>query len=162
VKRLPETYAVDEEQSRLLHQALAGLRSLAEADAAFLSDYGGNLLASDGRNPDDPVVHTMSALAAGSYSATRELAGLVHETSFHSIVHQGEKTSLLLCGVGDDFVVLVVFGRQTTAGLVKLYVEKMVREIEPLLQSIARQSLEKMGGARNTFELAGGDVFKQG
>lgn len=159
MKRLPETYAVDEEQSKVLHQALAGLRTLAEADAVFLSDYGGNLLASNGRDADDPVVHTMSALAAGSYSATRELAGLVHETSFHYIVHQGDKTSLLLCGVGDDFVVLVVFGRQTTAGLVRLYVEKMIREVEPLLQAVARQSLEKMAAGKQAFELNEGDVF---
>lgn len=158
MKRHPESYAVDETQSKVLTQALAGLRTLAEADAVFLSDYGGNLLACNGRDSDDPVVHTMSALAAGSFSATRELAALIKESAFHSIVHQGEKTSILLCGVGNDFVVLVVFSRKTTAGLVKLYVEKMVREIEPVLQAVARQSVQKTG-AGHVFELGGGDVF---
>lgn len=158
MKSHPETYAVDAAQSRLLHEALAGLRTLAEADAVFLSDYGGNLLACNGRDADDPVVHTMSALAAGSYSATRELAALVKESAFHSIVHQGETTSLLLCGVGSDFVILAVFGRRTTAGLVKLYVEKMVREIEPILRTVARQSVRKTG-AGHVFETIGGDAF---
>jgi predicted regulator of Ras-like GTPase activity (Roadblock/LC7/MglB family) len=126
----------------------------------FLSDYGGNLLACDGRDGDDPVAHTISALAAGSFSATRELAGLLKETKFHSIVHQGEKTSLLLCGVGNDFVVLVVFGLQTTAGLVKLYVEKMVREIEPVLLEVVRQSVHETGG-RQVLEMNGGDAFER-
>ncbi len=158
MKRLPESYAVDETQSRVLTHALSGLRTLADADAAFLSDCGGNLLACEGRDADDPVVHTMSALAAGSFIATRELAGLVNETAFHSIVHQGEKTSILLCGVGKDFVVLVMFGRQTTAGLVKLYVEKMISEINPILHAVARQSVRNTGGGQ-VFEMSVGDVF---
>lgn len=159
MKRLPESYAVDEAQSRLLHQALAELRGLAEADAIYLSDYGGNMLACDGPSAEDPRVQTMSALAAGSYSATRELASLVKETSFHCIVHQGDQTSLLLAGVGRDFVILVVFGCKTTAGLVKLYVEKMVKEIEPILTAVARQSVTATAGGR-MFELAGGDTFQ--
>ena len=154
--------AISEKQSRALNATLSDLMVLAEADAVFLSDFGGNLLAYVTSAEADDSVYTIAALAAGSFSATRELAAQIKEPEFHSIFHQGENNSIYMQSVSTDYLVLVVFGKRTTAGLVKLYVEKAAKEIEPVLKQVHGQSVSAAGGETRLFEMKmDTDVFKK-
>ncbi len=127
-------YAISEEQSEKLNTALSDLAVQAEADAVFMSDCGGNMIAHFAQS-ESSAIPTIAALAAGSFAATRELATLIGEPTFHLIYHQGKETSIYMQSVL-DFLLLVIFGRSTTVGLVKLYVEKASKELEPILKAI--------------------------
>ena len=155
--------AVSEKQSRQLNVTLSDLMVLSEAEAVFLSDHGGNLIAYTTAAEADDTIYTIAALAAGSFSATRELASLIKEPEFHSIFHQGEINSIYMQGIAKDFLVLVIFGKRTTAGLVKLYVEKAAKEIEPVIAQINSQSVETAAGpGKKLFEMkTDSDVFKK-
>lgn len=150
-------YSLTEPQERALQVALGGFLKLSGAESALVADYGGNLItACSPEGSSDASPHTMGALAAGAFSATRELAALIHEPGFQAMVHQGERHSLFLQGVGREFIVLVVFNPKTTVGLVKLFSGKLVTEIEPLLTEAARQPMS--GG--ESFAICDGAVFR--
>lgn len=149
-------YSLTEPQERALQVALGAFLKLSGAESALVADYGGNLITScNPENATDVSPHTMGALAAGAFSATRELAALIREPGFQAMVHQGERHSLYLQGVGREFIVLVVFNPKTTVGLVKLFASKLVVEIEPLLQEAAQQPMS--GG--ESFAICDGAVF---
>jgi predicted regulator of Ras-like GTPase activity (Roadblock/LC7/MglB family) len=124
------------EQGRQLTQAVSDLLVQAEASAALLADVGGNIIA---QSPTRAENETIAALAAGSFSATRELAALSGEPSFHSIIHEGHGTSIYLQSVAENYILLVIFQKTTTTGLVKLYTQKTARELESKLAGISKQ-----------------------
>ncbi len=154
-------YAITEKQSRALDTALADLLALSEAESVFMSDHGGNLIAScSAEQENDALIQTVAALAAGAFNATRELAALVKEPEFHAIYHQGTNRNIFIQSLPSDFIILIVFGEATPVGLVKLYVERTGREIEALIRDIGRNSSSSAGGPRVTFELRdGNDMF---
>ena len=146
-------FAVTERQSLALNRALNDLLVLSESNAVFMTDYGGNLIAYNTSDEVDDTVYTIAALAAGSFSATRELAGLIKEPEFHSIHHQGKNSSIYMQSVASDFLVLVIFGKETTAGLVKLYVEKAKKDIEPIVEEMCGQSTVSAAQGSQPFEM---------
>lgn len=151
-------YAITEKQSHALDTALKDLLVLSEAESVFMSDNGGNLLASFNADPtQDMVTQTVSAMAAAAFNATRELAGLVKEREFRSIHHQGATYSIYMQALASEFILLVVFGKTTPVGLVKLYAERTCRNIESIIASIDRST----GGGETPpgfrFELADTD-----
>jgi predicted regulator of Ras-like GTPase activity (Roadblock/LC7/MglB family) len=154
--------AVTEEQSKAIHTVLSDFLVLSEANAAFLSDNGGNLIAftTTTDSPDDSI-YTIAALAAGSFCATRELASLIKEPSFHSIFHQGDKTSIYMRSIGSDYLILVIFGKNTPVGLVKLYADRATQELDPVLKQIDAQVGQSGVGLGNIFELSGKDAFRK-
>lgn len=145
-------YAINAEQGKRLNTALKDLMVLAEADGVFMADHGGNLIAHNTPAQDDMIIQTMAALGAGSFIATRELAGLIGEEEFRSMFHQGEKSSIYVQSIAANFLLLVIFGRSTPVGLVKLHVERAAEVIAPILTEIDGQSVADAGNAQ-TFEI---------
>ena len=76
------------------------------------------------------------------------------ETSFNSIFHEGEHTSLFAQNVAEHFILLVVFQKTTTLGLVKLYTRKVASELEATLRIISGQSISSVTSG-TTFEMSG-------
>ncbi len=79
---------------------------------------------------------TISALVAGSFSATREMARLLGEEQFSAMYHQGQRDNIQLSLVGNRTILTVVFNDQTTLGMVRLYVTDAVRKLEELFVKI--------------------------
>jgi predicted regulator of Ras-like GTPase activity (Roadblock/LC7/MglB family) len=147
------------EQGRVLNAAIADLVVQAEAAAAFLTDYSGNVLAQRSSR-DTRSVQTIAALSAGAFCATRELAGVIGEKTFHSISHQGEKISIYMQSIAGQFLLLVLFDHNTTEGLVKLYVKRLCEELEPLLREVAGQTVGSAAPRGQRFEMdSSGPVF---
>jgi predicted regulator of Ras-like GTPase activity (Roadblock/LC7/MglB family) len=151
---MERTYSITEDQSLALDGAISDLLALAEAESVWLSDTGGNLIAFRGlEDTADTASRTIAALAAGSYNATRELAGLLQEREFRAMFHQGAQRGLYMQCLSGDFIVLVVFGAETAVGLVKLYVEKMATEIGPVVDAIAQGNRTGEGSSDVVFEM---------
>ena len=129
-----------EEQTRRLDTILTTLRHRSEAMAVFLCDRGGNILAEN-------KAHTYSqeeniiALAAGSFFATRELARLLGEPEFKCVFHQGTSTSVYMQSTASDLLMLVVYGKESNPGLVRLYSTESCAAVDKQCQQ------EDAGGA---------------
>ena len=55
------------------------------------------------------MVDTISALVAGSFAATKEMARLLGEDEFTAMFHQGERDNIQLSLVGDRTLLTILF-----------------------------------------------------
>ena len=111
-----------------------------EASFALIIDRGGAILGHHGQIPPstDPTVFT--ALAAGSFAATRELALRVGETEFSALYQQGRQSHILITSVNEDSALVTVFGPKTTLGLVRFYSVGVAKRIAVLLERACQAS----------------------
>jgi hypothetical protein len=84
-------------------------------------------------------VMAAAALGAGILATTGELARLVgSDADFGAVVHQGAQQGVWLAGFDTPrgrWVALVVFGRNSTVGLVRMFFQRFaarVREVTPM------------------------------
>jgi len=143
---------VTEQQSKALNDMLADLEVQTEANAVYLTDQGGNILACASSAGDD-TIQTVAALAAGSFAATRQLASMIGEPSFTSVFHKGERANIYIQCLDEDYLLLVIFGRAATLGLVKLYTDNTCRELLPIFRQMREQGMQS-GGVNGKFEFS--------
>ena len=77
-------------------------------------------------------VMAAAALGAAIVASTGELARLLGEPNFHALVHQGPEQGLFLSSFPTPrgrWIGLVVYGRETSVGLVQLFFEQMVQQL---------------------------------
>jgi len=105
---------------------------------AMLVDKDGHLITQAGHTMSyDP--DTISALVAGSFAATCEMARLLGEEEFSLLFHQGKKESIQLALVGDRSLIAIVFDVSTTLGLVRLYSAEMVAKLVDILEKAKKR-----------------------
>lgn len=86
---------------------------------------------------EDFDIQAVSALVAGSYAATREMARLLGEEEFSVLFHQGKKDNIQLTLVGDRTILATVFDERTTIGMVRLYAKEATEKLTRLFEKIA-------------------------
>jgi hypothetical protein len=77
-------------------------------------------------------VMTAAALGAGIGASTEELARLMGSSQFEALVHHGARQSCLLAGFSTPrgrWIGLVVFGPETSVGIVQLFFDQMVQQL---------------------------------
>jgi len=149
-----------EEDIRRLEAELRELVEKSDATTALIIDKGGFLIASQGDTNQFDLT-TIAALASGAYLANQTIAGLVHETNFNSIYHQGEKFSLFAMCIDDNCLLTVIFRAQVGVGVVKYFSGPAVKRIATQLQ-IAQE--RNPGGGFDLSELNLADpseIFKR-
>lgn len=143
--------ALSQQQSDALGKTLGALAVECEVAAIVICDSGGNTIAQcceSGRVP----IETVSALAAGAFAATRELADTIGEPGFRSICHRGHKSGILIQALGSEFIIIVIFGKTSIEGLVRLHLKKTARQLESILAETAGQTAQE-AGASESFEI---------
>ena len=121
-----------------IDRVLEEFMRLSGASSVLLVDKEGHMITRAGKMPSFDQ-DTISALVAGSFSATREMARLLGEREFSALYHQGERDNIQLSLVGDRTILTVIFDDSTTLGMVRLYVNEAVRKLEDLFSDMARQ-----------------------
>jgi predicted regulator of Ras-like GTPase activity (Roadblock/LC7/MglB family) len=108
-----------------------------EAELTVVIDRGGNVISQYG---DMTVmdVTIIAALAAGSFAATKELARRIGEVEFNALYHQGNGNHIFMNSVDDDTIMITVFGKRTTVGLVRFYSSTTAQAVGSLLRSLSR------------------------
>jgi hypothetical protein len=77
-------------------------------------------------------VMTAAALGAGIVASTEELARIMGSARFAALVHGGAQQSCMLAAFGTPrgrWIGLVVFGSETSVGLVQLFFDQMVEQL---------------------------------
>jgi len=113
----------------------------ANAECALLVDKDGHLVTQEGqaRNYD---VDTISALVAGSFAATKQMAKLLGEEEFALMFHQGKKDNIQLSLVGERTILAVIFDDRTTLGMVRLYSGQVTSKLAQVFKDIAERKRE--------------------
>ena len=120
---------------------MENLLAQAAGRAALLMDSAGRLLTLVGDPPEFDLT-TFVSLMAADFCATRELARMLGEETFHTAVHQGEEFSLHLTQITEGTILATVFDRETTLGLVRF----AVRRAMPGLAAMIRQGYDQHAG----------------
>jgi predicted regulator of Ras-like GTPase activity (Roadblock/LC7/MglB family) len=137
-----------QQQQAGLEQRLSRLNQDAEAKTTMLITRQGNCLMSVG-DLSYLNVTAISALVAGMFSATQEVARLVGEDKFSILLQQGEKRNIYISLIDESVMLLIIFDDYMAIGKVRYVARKALKEISKLYGS------EKGGGE------AVGDRFKE-
>ena len=120
--RALEPWVVDPLQS-FLTESSARLTLLMTTSGQVVAQHG------FGRSLD---VMTAAALGAGIVASTEELARLMGASRFGALVHHGVGQSCLLSAFATPrgrWIGLVVFGPETSVGIVQLFFDQMVQQL---------------------------------
>ncbi len=98
----------------------------------LLIDQAGNVVASCGRNRRDLDVTSLAALAAANFGATSQIAKLIGEDDFSLLFHKGKRDSIHFAKVGNELILVTIFGDEVSLGLVRLRVAELTDSIEKI------------------------------
>lgn len=119
-----------------------------KAKAALLVDRDGHLITKEG-NTEKADIDTVSALVAGCFAATREMARILGEEEFTALFHQGRKDNLQLSLVGTRTILSVLFDDTTTIGMVRLYSAETGRKLTSLFKKVESKNLQAVRADRS-------------
>ncbi len=102
-------------------------------DNIIFIDMGGNTIAKldNGKTHLDSIA--FAALAAGNFAAVDAMAQLVGETEFSLLFHKGEKASIHFSKVTEDTLLISMFSKDISLGLVRLKIAETIDEIKKIL-----------------------------
>jgi predicted regulator of Ras-like GTPase activity (Roadblock/LC7/MglB family) len=149
-------WAVYEEDFWAIDECLNDFTSHAYCRGVALIDRTGQLITTVGDFPDLDL-DSFASLAAADFAANRELAALVGETDFSTLVHQGGDRGLYFQLMADRVIMAALFDRTTTLGLVRFQAKRTARRLERILEEL----FEKIdsGGLEDVEEVALGAGF---
>jgi predicted regulator of Ras-like GTPase activity (Roadblock/LC7/MglB family) len=91
----------------------------------LLVDRTGQLVTTVGEQPNFDSA-AFASLTAADFSANDQLASLIGEEDFSSLFHQGRTESMYLADIGKRLILVVLFNKQTTLGLVRIKIKDAV------------------------------------
>lgn len=119
-------------------QCLSALAGKCRISAVFLVNGSGQILAE--HNGNGPSSAGLAALAAGSYAASREMARLLNETpQFPMVLYEGRSRNVFIAAVTADCFLIVVFGRESALGMVRIFTRKTIENLAPVLSRDEQQ-----------------------
>jgi predicted regulator of Ras-like GTPase activity (Roadblock/LC7/MglB family) len=114
---------------------LDGFLELSGARSGFLIDKEGHMVTRRGELVQNSL-EAISALIAGSFAATREMARLLGESQFSTLFHQGQRDSIQVTLVGDRALFATVFDGRTNLGLVRYYATETAGRLATILNEM--------------------------
>jgi predicted regulator of Ras-like GTPase activity (Roadblock/LC7/MglB family) len=112
-----------------------------KAKCAMLIDKDGHMVTGVGSTSSYDT-DTVSALVAGSFAATKQMAKLLGEEEFSVMFHQGKKDSIQLSMVGERTILACIFDESTTVGMIRHYAVKVADRLTQLFNEIAARKGE--------------------
>jgi len=100
-----------------------------------LIDMAGNIISSLDNGEMAQDIYSLAALAAGNFGAVSAMAKIVGEEEFSLLFHKGEKENIHFSKIMDDFLLISIFGRETSLGFLRLKVAEANEKIKKIFKS---------------------------
>jgi len=139
-----------EQDVERLDGELDAFLELSNAKCAMLIDKEGHLVTRRGESLNLQM-ESISALIAGSFAATKEMARLLGEEEFSILFHQGVRDSIQLQLIGERTLLAVLFDERTNLGLVRFYSQESSRHLASIFEDIMAREPEANGGLSSDF-----------
>jgi len=128
-------YSLSQDQLNSIEEALQkGLMELG-VHCVVLIDMAGNIVANLDNGNVEYDIYSLAALAAGNFGAVSAIAQMIGEEEFSLLFHKGEKESIHFSKVLADFLLITIFGHETSLGFLRLKVAESIEMIEKTLES---------------------------
>jgi predicted regulator of Ras-like GTPase activity (Roadblock/LC7/MglB family) len=124
-----------EEDFWAINEKLSNLLASSSALTVMLIDRAGQLITSAGDTSKIDLA-SFGSLSAADFAATGQLAALIGEREFATLFHQGERQNIYVSLVGTRVILVVLFDRRTTLGLVRVRVSQAVKELAAVFEKI--------------------------
>ena len=105
------------------------------AGHVVLLDKSGQIISTQGAVGQRDMI-ALGALLAGAFSSSRRVAEILGEKDFRNILQQGVHESISSTLIGDQWLLVVVFDKQTHIGLVKVLSRRAAQELESVLDRV--------------------------
>ena len=149
-------WAIFEEDYWAINNVLDDLLKSSQAGNVLLIDRTGQLVSHCGPEVKFDLT-SFASLCAADFEANYQLARLVGEKDFSTLYHQGAKDSMYLGKIAKGEVLVVLFDKSTTLGLVRLRVKRAVEELDKIIDGLYNK-LEYRNEEYDTFD----DSFAEG
>ena len=128
-------WTIYEEDYWAINSVLKELIDNSNSQSVLLIDKTGQLIASVGMEPEFDLM-SFASLCAADFEANAQLAKLIGEKDFSTLYHQGSDESMYLARVAQSIILVVLFNKRTTLGLVRLRVKKAVESLNSILNTL--------------------------
>ncbi len=129
------------EDVQRLDAEIDNLLELSNARAVLLIDKDGHLVTQRGE-PLRSNTDAVSALIAGSFAATKEMARQLGEDEFSLLSHQGSRGSIQLQLIGNRTLMAVLFDNRSNLGMVKFYAQETSQRLATIFREIETRKIE--------------------
>ncbi len=111
-----------------IEACLDEMRAEIDATCLMLLDHSGQVILARNRRggPDETVV---GALLAATFASSRELAKVLREHDFRTLIQQGDRENIYAELVADYWILAVVFRKQTLLGMVRVVAHRAARKL---------------------------------
>ena len=128
-------WAIFEEDYWSINNVLDDLLASSQASNIILIDRTGQLITQCGPDVEFDLT-SFASLCAADFEANAALAELIGEDDFSTLYHQGARESMYLAKIERGVVLTVIFGQETTLGLVRLRVKRAVDELDNIIEAL--------------------------
>ncbi len=104
-------------------------------DNVIFVDMAGNTIAKHDNGKSHLDSTAFAVLAAGNFAAVDAKPKLVGETEFTLLFHKGEKSSIHFSKVDDETLLITMFKKDISLGLVRLKVAETIKKISTILSN---------------------------
>lgn len=123
---------IDETTSDSMADVLRQLVRDCQANSGMVLDRAGQIIVWEGHDYRDESIK-LGALIAGTYASTRQMARILGEPNFRTLLQEGAKEKIFSEAIGEYWLIAVIFGRHTHLGLVKVMCERATLELGAVL-----------------------------
>ncbi len=128
-----------ENEFQKINEELQKLFQQSNAKVVFLVDKNGQLIASAGDTHELDTT-SLASLTAGNIAATGGIARLLGEKEFTILFHEGEKDNIHISLIGQRVILVVIFDRRSSLGLVRLRVKKSTESLVNIFNEITSKA----------------------
>lgn len=136
---------ITEEDTVQINACLQRLLADTGASYTMLVDRSGQILAyeSDGLRPE--MTH-LGALLAATYASTQEIARILNEDSFRTLLQEGLREKIITETVADHWLLVVIFDQQAHLGLIKVLAKRTTGILGTVLEVARDRPVEEHSG----------------
>lgn len=127
-------YSLGQEELDVIEEVLQEDLIDLGVNCVFLIDMAGNVIANLDNGQIEHDIYSLAALAAGNFGAVSEMAKIIGEDEFSLLFHKGEKESIHFSKVMPEFLLVTIFGKETSLGFLRLKVAEAAGKIRNLLE----------------------------
>ena len=131
----PQLALYDKELSEI-REVADRLHQDSRARTILIVDKNGQLIGSSGVDAELDTT-SLSSLVAGNVAATGGIAKLIEEEEFTGQYHEGKEISVHMTIVARRIILVVLFDKNTTQGLVRLRVKKANEALTKIFDDLA-------------------------
>ena len=128
-----------EKEFRQIQGVVEALVHSCNANCIFIVDKNGQIIAEAGESERIDTT-SLGSLTAGNIAATGGIAQLLREKEFATQFHEGVNQNIHIQLVDKRVILVVIFDKKTSLGLVRLRVKKSCEQLVVVFQELAAKA----------------------